>query len=110
MQCVDHKEPKANKEHRCQYCSGSIERGDRYCRAFMVDGRDVWTWKSHRFCNSLANMFMRRDSDWFDGMDSEGFWECLYAWQYRLAKELTASVAEAKILAEAMKKVSQCAV
>ena len=72
MRVLSQKEPKARKKHRCNYCSGVIERGQIYNYAAIEYEGSVYTWKSHQTCLEIAiklNMF----EDSYDGLTQEYF-------------------------------------
>ena len=66
MSCVQvsHKVVKARKEHRCSFCNGIIEKGERYESSFNITEGNPHTWKAHISCQKLAekrNWFHRSD-------------------------------------------------
>lgn len=63
--------PMAKKEHVCDLCLLTIEKGKKYEKSFQKhDG--VFTWKNHIHCNELANRM--RMWDWVDeGLTSDDF-------------------------------------
>lgn len=68
---------KAHKEHRCDLCHDTVEPGDTYRTAFIVeDSKDhFWTWKEHLGCAALALGWTFRDTynreTWEQAM-----WDC----------------------------------
>lgn len=60
MQTLSSKTPVARKDHRCDYCNGKIEKGEKYENSTHVYDGEVYTWKNHLDCHKLAvelNMF-----------------------------------------------------
>jgi len=53
--------PKARKAHKCDWCGGKIEVGERYERTFITDYGDAWTWKCHPECQRLVQIFIDMD-------------------------------------------------
>ncbi len=51
---LEKKERVARKEHTCNYCSDKIEKGERYDWSKLVDGRELYEWKSHLKCAFIA--------------------------------------------------------
>lgn len=66
----------ARKRHQCDYCNCWIEKGEKYLRSTIVDGGEIWTWKSHIECDKITkslNLF-----DYFrDGINSDSFQETI---------------------------------
>jgi hypothetical protein len=73
MNTLSQRTPKAKKEHRCDYCNGTIQVGEVYNYSAHTDGM-FYAWKSHLDCQSIAhelNMW-----EWVDeGLDSDSFQE-----------------------------------
>lgn len=67
---------KARKDHRCDFCQYPIHRGDTYIRSTHTYCGDIYTWKSHEECATLADKLnMYEDCD--EGLTSDGFQECI---------------------------------
>lgn len=47
---------KSIKEHRCNYCGGTIEKGASYYKDTCVFDGEIYTWKSHPECMEIGNM------------------------------------------------------
>ena len=46
---------KAMKQHRCEFCRKAIAAGETYCRVFVADGGQGYSYKSHTFCDDIAH-------------------------------------------------------
>ncbi len=70
METFDSGSRKANKEHKCNYCNGIIEKGEEYY--YSVHKMDeVYTWKSHKRCSELVKLLdMEYD---MEGLSGESF-------------------------------------
>ena len=53
MEAISETKPTARKRHQCSLCSGTIEKGQRYLRQFVVDGGDCWAWKECETCTAM---------------------------------------------------------
>lgn len=66
---------KARKRHICSCCGGYIDIGDGYTAFFLKNGGEVYKWKEHDYCKSVAEELHR--SGYFiddgDGMLAEDF-------------------------------------
>lgn len=79
MECVSSSTPNARKEHVCNSCMRKIALNEVYNRAFMTEGGDSWTWKSHLACQLAGNILFNAglEGDEYDSlinvtdMDSE---------------------------------------
>ena len=71
---ISQEKRKARKEHACNCCGETIEKGETYRSAFLRDGADVYQWKGHLHCDFIATELWRYiDPD--DGMQAEDFQE-----------------------------------
>lgn len=50
------KEFKARKNHRCDYCNGTIDKSDKYMKSTHVYDGMIYDWKSHHKCNDLTSL------------------------------------------------------
>jgi hypothetical protein len=76
MRVLSEKELKAKKEHRCNYCSGKIQKLEIYQKASIVSDGDFYTWKSHLSCTFLAHLLkMFDDAD--EGVTQDHFVESI---------------------------------
>lgn len=62
----------AKKEHHCDFCRGKIDKGEKYSYAFIRDGGDHWSHKSHLECEFVANELWSWINPW-DGMHDDEF-------------------------------------
>ncbi len=81
METLSYSTPKANKEHKCNYCFNTIIKGEIYNKSSHTHEGSVYTWKSHKRCQELAS-----DLGWFDectdGLTEDAFREYVqYAFQ-----------------------------
>ena len=70
-------ETKAIKDHRCSYCNEKIPVGSTYLKSTHKYDGDVYDWKAHVYCHTLAhdlNMF--EDAD--EGVTGEMFAEYVH--------------------------------
>lgn len=75
MQILSESTPKARKEHTCNYCSGIIEKGEKYNSASMLyDG--FYVWKSHITCQELSGL-LNMDDGLDDGVTQDYFMETI---------------------------------
>jgi len=61
---ISSKKVKARKEHKCEWCCGTISVGEIYERQSIIDDGSVYTWKNHLSCSELAS-----NLKWFDDCD-----------------------------------------
>lgn len=71
METLQISNPKARKEHRCDYCNGKIEKGEKYQNSTHVHD-DLYTWKAHLSCQELAEK-MEMFKDCPDGVTEGDF-------------------------------------
>lgn len=58
---LDERIRKARNGHRCDWCGGTIQRGERYVSISQVDGGRAYTTRLHTECNAAMN---RELDDW----------------------------------------------
>ena len=67
---------KARKDYRCPLCGGRISKGERHYTQAVVDGPDMWTYRSHSVCRRLlenaVTPALADDEDW--NPDESVFW------------------------------------
>lgn len=59
--------PIARKEHRCEFCNGKIEKGEKYTHLVYADCGNVSDYKLHDACREALN-------DYFDEYPYEDYW------------------------------------
>lgn len=78
MELINESRPKANKEHTCMWCGGKINKGEIYDKSTIKNGNDIYEWKNHIKCSRLYSELDMYDYDLGEGVDSDGFLECVY--------------------------------
>lgn len=69
---------KAFKIHRCSYCRDLIRKGTTYYKSRLVFDRSFYTWKSHFYCQEIAQKLKMHQASidaGYEGLDSEWFRE-----------------------------------
>lgn len=54
MEILNNYTPVAKKEHKCNYCSNTINIGEKYLYQFVVNCGEGYAWKSHLSCQEIA--------------------------------------------------------
>lgn len=89
---LSYSNPVARKTHKCEYCWGDINPGERYFRGnFVYDGH-VYTWKNHLRCGDfMDDQFFSDPWNRSEGANEDHFCECLIAWRekHNLPKDLS---------------------
>lgn len=68
---VNRRYPVARKQHKCNFCGGTIEKGEKYdCCTISFDG-SIYTWKSHLYCSALTAEMDGYETD--EGLDEDDF-------------------------------------
>ena len=76
MEVLSRKEPKARKDHKCDWCGGIIKTGEVYDCSFNICCGDVYTWKNHQRCMLVAHKLdMFEECD--EGVTEEDFLTCV---------------------------------
>ena len=71
---LQHKDIVARKPHSCDWCDGTISKGEKYhYEVFKYDG-ELCTWHSHLACTRIASAIWDY-VDPYDGMTSDDFTE-----------------------------------
>lgn len=52
MTILSERLPRARKAHRCDWCGGTIKRGEIYVSILQVDSGDFYTTHLHTECNA----------------------------------------------------------
>ena len=73
--------PIANKEHKCMFCGGIINKGEQYERQTNISDGSIYDWVSHRHCSILASKLDMYD-DYDEGLDKDGFCERINDYVY----------------------------
>lgn len=76
MTVLRYSHPIAKKEHRCNFCNGIIQIGEKYnYQANIFDG-DFYAWKSHIRCLEIASKLkMYEHCD--EGVTEDDFYESI---------------------------------
>lgn len=53
----DVKHPTARKEHACQFCRRTIDRGERYLRGSGWEDGTAWSWKECAHCEAVRRLY-----------------------------------------------------
>lgn len=83
---LQEKSPIARKEHRCDYCGGTIHAGERYKNQTLVYDGTVYPWKSHEQCYSLTS-YIEYDPDYGISEDDFQSWVNEYVAENHFDKE-----------------------
>jgi len=81
--------PKARKTHKCMFCGGNIEIGEKYKRDTCVFDGVLYDWVTHNECAKVASELEMYD-DCDDGVDEDAFRENIneYVYQNHYDEEL----------------------
>ena len=74
--------PTARKEHKCMYCGGNINVGDKYERQTLIYDNHIYDWVCHLECQEATGLLNMFDNDMGEGIDGELFIQCLEDWLY----------------------------
>lgn len=74
--------PTARKEHKCMFCGGTIEVGEKYERATIIYDGHIYDWVNHLECRTVAGRLDMFDNDMGEGIDGEQFVQYLQEWLY----------------------------
>ena len=69
------KERKAKKEHRCSFCGSMIRVGMTYLTSTHKQDGTVYDWKSHTYCDNIADKLNMYDDDCDEGLTQDSFQE-----------------------------------
>ena len=76
MEIIKEKNQKANKPHLCCFCEGIIEIGELYNNQLNKDDGEIYTWKTHLKCDSIAFKLDMYD-DCSEGLTGDAFQDCI---------------------------------
>lgn len=65
----------AKKEHKCDFCSGAIHKGEKYEIQKIVGDDGLYEWKSHLHCMYLVHHFDMMNYAGDDGLTEDDFRE-----------------------------------
>lgn len=82
MTILKESKPTARKEHKCEFCGGTIAIGEKYDRQTSVYDGGVYDWITHCDCSKLAHELDMYDGCDDNGLDSDGFIESLKQYVY----------------------------
>lgn len=74
--------PTAKKEHKCMYCGGTINVGEKYERQTNIYEGQIYDWVCHIECQEVTGLLNMFDYDYGEGIDGEQFVEYLQEWLY----------------------------
>lgn len=80
MDILSESRPKANKEHKCMWCGGTIKIGEVYEKQ-TIKSDYIYTWINHSKCLDLSHKLKMYDYD-CDGVSSDVFMEYVYQYLY----------------------------
>lgn len=69
---LEHKTRLARKEYTCDYCGGKIDKGERYDYYKGVNDGEIFVWRSHLSCQSVADSIWDY-CDLDEGMSEDDF-------------------------------------
>ena len=76
--------PIARKEHICELCGGTINKGQKYYRQTNVYDGCIYDWIEHEECREIASeLDMYDEYNYDEGLSSEGFEEMLDEYIHR---------------------------
>jgi hypothetical protein len=76
METLDSKIRTAKKEHKCDFCGGIINAGEKYDWQKIVSDGELYEWKAHCSCSAIASeldMYERCDNE----LNANAFQECI---------------------------------
>lgn len=104
---INSKTPIARKQHRCDYCSGIIEKGEKYQNDTIVFDGSIYTWKSHLHCMHLTSEMHGYETD--EGLNPDDFqrWidDYVYEYHYDYEKDDVCEEWQNKSVAELAKMI-----
>ena len=85
LELISESNPKANKNHKCMFCNGTIKKGEVYNKQ-IIKGDYIYTWKNHSKCSQVYEK-LDMSCDYSDGIDPETFMEYVYNFLYENTSE-----------------------
>ena len=80
--------PKARKDHVCNYCNGTIPKGEKYERQGNIYDGTLYTWKAHFRCSEIVSKLkMHVFCD--EGVTQDDFYETINEVYANINRELT---------------------
>lgn len=72
METLESRERKARKQHTCDFCGGTIKKGETYDWSKNINDGDLYEWKSHKQCSTISSeLWAYIDPD--EGMTGDDF-------------------------------------
>lgn len=75
METIKQNLVEANRLHRCDYCLGIINKGEKYRKSVHKHDGNIYTWKSHKLCQKLVSELDMFEDTGGDGVTTEFFIE-----------------------------------
>lgn len=82
METLKETNPIARKEHKCMYCNGIINKGQRYNRQTIAFDGSVYDWICHEECLELSGLLDMTASFLDEGVSEDGFHRCVEEYVY----------------------------
>lgn len=73
MQTASPTYPKAIKEHRCNWCSQTIQIGEVYEKQTVFEDGSAYTWKNHKRCDELTSKLKMFQDKNGEGLSEDEF-------------------------------------
>lgn len=87
MDIILSKDRVSRKEHQCDYCGGTIKKGENYHYS-KIKGDELYAWKSHLRCEKLTDELNMFDGDCGDGVSQQQFYDAVLCYlQENLTKD-----------------------
>lgn len=74
METINFTTPKARKNHICDYCNDTIDKGEVYNSQTNRFEGDIYVWKAHINCSEIASLLNMHD-ECDDGVTADDFSE-----------------------------------
>lgn len=76
MTILSQQERKAKKEHQCDWCGGTIKKGETYDYSSIIND-EFYIWKNHKDCMWVAHELKMFDDN-TDGVSDSDFWDHIF--------------------------------